>query len=131
MRCYRQLLNLSCKDRINNEGVRRKIQAAIGEYGEDLTMIKKRNLRWFRHVSRFSALTKTNLEGTVNVKEEVDRRRGGKTILKSGQRWNLSVQSEHLKTEQDGKGFCEVICLALTTLQCYGIYLTTYIRLTN
>ena len=32
MRCYRRLLNISYKDHVTNEEVRRKIQAAIGEY---------------------------------------------------------------------------------------------------
>ena len=32
MRCYRRLLNISYKDHITSEEVRRKIQAAIGEY---------------------------------------------------------------------------------------------------
>ena len=32
MRCYRRLLNISYKVHVTNEEVRRKIQAAIGEY---------------------------------------------------------------------------------------------------
>ena len=32
MRCYRRLLNISYKDHVTNEEVRRKIQVAIGEY---------------------------------------------------------------------------------------------------
>ena len=36
--------------------------------------------------------------------EEVDRRRGGKTISKSGQGWTLQAQLGQLKTGQDGKG---------------------------
>ena len=58
MRCYRRLLNISYKDHVTNEEVRRKIQAAIGEYDELLTLVKKRKLRWFGHVSRFSGLAK-------------------------------------------------------------------------
>ena len=54
MRCYRRLLNISYKDHVTNEEVRRKIQAAIGEYDELLTLVKKRKLRWFGHVSRSS-----------------------------------------------------------------------------
>ena len=54
MRCYRGLLNISYKDHVTNEEVRRKIQAAIGEYDERLTLVKKRKLRWFGHVSRSS-----------------------------------------------------------------------------
>ena len=49
MRCYRRLLNISHKDHVTNEEVRRKIQAAIGEYNKLLILIKKRKLRWFGH----------------------------------------------------------------------------------
>ena len=42
MRCSRRLLNISYKDHVTNEEVRRKIQAAIGEYDELLTLVKKR-----------------------------------------------------------------------------------------
>ena len=38
-------LNISYKDHVTNEEVRRKIQAAIGEYDELLTLFKKRKLR--------------------------------------------------------------------------------------
>ena len=68
MRCYRRLLNISYKDHVTNEEVRRKIQAAIGEYDELLTLVKKRKLRWFGHVSRSSGLAKTILQGTVKGK---------------------------------------------------------------
>ena len=44
MSCYRRLLNISYKDHVTNEEVRRKIQAAIGEYDELLTLVKKRKL---------------------------------------------------------------------------------------
>ena len=54
MRCYRSLLNISYKDHVTNEEVRREIQAAIGEYDELLTLVKKRKLRWFGHVSSSS-----------------------------------------------------------------------------
>ena len=67
---------MSYKDHVTNEEVRRKIQAATGEYDELLTLIKK--LRWFGHVSRSSGLAKTTLQGTVKRK----RRRG-----RQGKRW--------------------------------------------
>ena len=70
MRCYRRLLNISYKDHVTNEEVRRKIQAAIGEYDELLTLVKKRKLRWFGHVSRSSGLAKTILQGTVKGKKQ-------------------------------------------------------------
>ena len=54
-------------------------------------------------------------------KEEVDRRRGGKTISKSTQGLTLPAELGQLKTGQDEKGCCEVICGAPTTMQGYGI----------
>ena len=40
MRCYWRLLNISYKDQVSNEEVRRKIRAAIGEYDKLLTLVK-------------------------------------------------------------------------------------------
>ena len=109
IRCYRRLLNISYKDHVTNEEVRRKIKAAIGEYDELLTLVKKRKLRWFGHVSRSSGLSKTILQGTVKGK----RKRGGqkkrwKTISKSGQEWTLPAQLGQLKSGQDGKGLLRI-----------------------
>ena len=75
MRCYRGLLNISYKDHVTNEEVRRKIQAAIGEYDELLTLVKKRKLRWFGHVSRSSVLAKAILQGTVKGKRKRGRQK--------------------------------------------------------
>ena len=63
MRCYRRLLNISYKDHVTNEEVRRKI------------LIKKRKLRWFGHVSRSSGLAKTILQGTVKGKRKRGRQK--------------------------------------------------------
>ena len=73
VRCYRRLLNISYKDHVTNEEVRRKIQAAIGKYEELLTLVKKRKLRWFGHVSRSSDLAKTILQGTVSERKKKKR----------------------------------------------------------
>ena len=102
MRCYRRLLNISYKDHVTNEEVRRKIEAAIGEYHELLTLVKKRKLRWFGHVSRSSGLAKTILQGTVKGK------RWEETISKSGQEWTLPAQLGQLKTGLDGKGLLRI-----------------------
>ena len=59
MSCYHRLLNISFKDHVANKEVRRKIQAAIREYDELLTLVKKRKLRWFGHVSRSSGLAQS------------------------------------------------------------------------
>ena len=75
MRCYRRLFNISYEDHVTNEEVRRKIQAAIGEYDELLILVKKRKLRWFGHVSRSSGLEKTILQGTVKGKRKRGRQK--------------------------------------------------------
>ena len=63
------------------------------EYGKLLTLVKKQKLRWCGHISMSFGLAKTILQGTVKGKrKEADIRRDGKTILKSGQEWNLSAQ---------------------------------------
>ena len=49
---------------MTNEKLRRKIQAATGEYDE-LTLVKKWKLRWFGHISRSFGLEKTILQGTL------------------------------------------------------------------
>ena len=98
MRCYRRLFNISYKDHVTNEQVRRKIQAAIGEYNELLTLIKKRKLRWFCHVSRSSGLAKTILQGIVKGK----RKRG-----RQKKRWEDNIKGQ-LKTGQNGKGLLRI-----------------------
>ena len=105
MRCYRRLLNISYKDHVTNEEVRRKIQTAIGEYDELVTRVKKRKLRWFGHVSRSSGLAKTFLQSTVKGKRKRGRqKKRWETISKSGQERTLPAQLGRLKTGQDGKG---------------------------
>ena len=74
IRCYRKILRISYKDHVTNEEVRAKIQQAIGPH-EDLTIVKRRKLRWHGHVSRSSGLAKTILQGTVKVGRRQGRQR--------------------------------------------------------
>ena len=66
-------MNISYTAHVTDEESRRKIQAAIGEYDELLTLVKKRKLRWFANVSRSSGLAKTILQSTVKGKRKRDR----------------------------------------------------------
>ena len=75
MRCYRELLNISYKDYVTNEEVRRKIQTVIGKHDELLTFVKKRKLRWFVHVPRSSDSAKVILQGTVLGKRRKGRQK--------------------------------------------------------
>ena len=52
MRCYRKILHISYKDHVTNEEVRAKIQQAIGPHEDPLTIVKRRKLQWYGHVSR-------------------------------------------------------------------------------
>ena len=65
MRCYKSLLRISYKDHVTNEEVRNGIQNATGMHDDLLTVVKKRKLRWYGHISRSSGMTKTILQGTV------------------------------------------------------------------
>ena len=64
MRCYRKILRISYKDHVTNKKVRAKIQQTIGPQ-EHLTILKKRKLQWYGHVSRSSGLARTILQSTV------------------------------------------------------------------
>ena len=78
MRCYRKILHISYKDPVPNEEVRAKIQQAIGPHEHLLTIVKRRKLQWYGHVSRSSGLAKTILQGTV---------KGGKRQGRQSKRW--------------------------------------------
>ena len=93
MRCYRKILRISYKEHATNEEVRAKIQQAIGPLEEDLlTIVKRRKLQWYGHISRSLGLAKTILQGSVKGEEDkADRGRGGKTT--SG---NRPVSYTHL-----------------------------------
>ena len=65
MRCYRKILLISYKDHVTNEEIRAKIQQAIGPHEDLLTIVKRRKLQWYGHVSRSSGLARTILQGTV------------------------------------------------------------------
>ena len=89
MRCYRKTPRISYKDHVTNEGIRAKIQRAIRPHADLLTIVKKRKLQWYGHVSRSSDLTKTILQGTVKGGRRQSRqKRGGKTAPGSGQAWS-------------------------------------------
>ena len=56
------------------------MQAAIGEYDELLTLVKKRTLRWFGHVSMSSGLAKIIIQGTLKG----NRKRGRQKTMWEG-----------------------------------------------
>ena len=83
MRCYRKILRTSYKDYVTNEDVRVKIQQAIGPHEDLLTIVKRRKLLWYGHVSRSSGLAKTILQGTV---------KGGRRQGRQKKRWEDNMR---------------------------------------
>ena len=83
MRCYRKILRNSYKDHVSNEEVRAKIQQAIGPHEDLLTIVKRRKLQWYGHVSRSSCLAKTILQGTV---------KGGRRQGRQRKRWEDNIR---------------------------------------
>ena len=69
--------------RISNEGVRAKIQQAIGPHEDLLTIVERRKLQSYGHVSRSSGLAKIILQGSVKG----ERRQGGQR-----KRWEDNVR---------------------------------------
>ena len=91
MRCYRRLLNISYKAHVTNEEVHNRIQNVIGVHN-DLTMVKKRKLRWYDHISRSSGMAKTILQGTVKgARRNEDRRRDWEDNIRNGREWGLEI----------------------------------------
>ena len=107
MRCYRRLLNISYKDHVTNEEVRNRIQNATGVHDDLLTMVKKRKLRWYGHISRSSGMAKTILQGIVKGA----RRRG-----RQKKRWEDKIKKwtgmgfgDSLRAAEDREGWKGIV----------------------
>ena len=88
-RRYRKILRISYKDRVTNEEVRAKIQQAIGPQEDLLTIVKRRKLQWYSHVSRSSDPVKT----------------GGKTTSGNGQAWSSPSTRGQWRTGKNGENW--------------------------
>ena len=107
MRCYRGLLNISYKDHVMNNEVCNRIQNAVGVHDDLLTMVKKRKLRWYGHISRSSGMLKTVLQGTVKGA----RRRG-----RQKKRWEDNIKEwtgmgfgDSLRAAEDREGWKGIV----------------------
>ena len=83
MRCYLKILHISYKDHVTNEEVRAKIQQAIAPREDLLTIVKRRKLQWYGHVSRSSSLAKTILHGIV---------KGGSRQSRQRKKWEENIR---------------------------------------
>ena len=86
------LLHISYKDHVTNEEVRAKIQQAIGPHEDLLTIVKRRKLHWYGHVSHSSGLARTILQGTM---------KGGGRQGRQKKRWEDNIR------EWTGLGFAK------------------------
>ena len=118
---FRKILRISYKDHVTNEEIRTKIQQAIGPHENLLTMVKRRKLQWYGHVSPFirsgeNHLAKHGEKGkkTRQTEVEVGSIRDW-TGLEFG-RCQRAVKNRG-KMEETG---CEMICGAPTTFAVKG-----------
>ena len=73
----------SYKDHVTNEEVRAKIRLVLGPHEDLLTIVKRRKLQWYGHVSRSSGLDKTILQGTV---------KGGRRHGRQRKKWEDNIR---------------------------------------
>ena len=102
MRCFCKLLGISYRDHITNEEVKARIGNAIGPYEDLLTSVKRRKLKWYRHVTRSSGLAKTILQGTVQGgrRRGRQRKRWEDNIKEwTGLEWNIILQKAENREE--------------------------------
>ena len=118
MRCYRKIPHISYKDHVTNEEVRAKIQQAIGPHEDLMTIVKRRKLQWYGHVSRSSGLAKTILRGTVKGGRRQGRER--KRCEDNIREWTGLEFAKSQRAVENGEKMeetgCEIICGAPTTL---------------
>ena len=89
MRCYRKILHISYKDHVTNEEVRAKIHQATGPHKGLMTIVKRRKLQWYGHVSRLSGLAKTILQGTVKGgRRQARQRKRLEDNIRNGNAWS-------------------------------------------
>ena len=120
MRCYRKIPRISYKDHVTNEEVSAKIQQAIGAH-EDLSIVKRRKLQWYGHVSRSSGLAKNILQGTVKGDRRQGRQR--KRCEDNIREWTGLDFAKSQRAVENGEmeeTGCELICGAPTTLAVKG-----------
>ena len=83
MSCYHKVLCISYKDHVTNKEVCAMIQQATGPHEDLLTIVKRRKLQWYGHVSCSSGLAKAILQGTV---------KGGRRQGRQRKRWEDDIK---------------------------------------
>ena len=107
MRCCKRLLNISYEDHVTNEEVRNKIRNAVGVHDDLLTMVKKRKLRWYGHISRSCGMAKTILQGTVKGARRRERQK--KRWENNIKEWTEMEFGDSLRAEEDREGWNSIV----------------------
>ena len=107
MRCYRRRLNSFYKDQVTNEEVCNIIQNAIGVHDDLLTMVKKRKLRWYGHISRSSGMAKIILHETVKGARRKGRQK--KRWEDNIKEWTEMGFGDSLKAGEDREGWKGIV----------------------
>ena len=72
---------------------------AVGSHEDLLTTTKRLKLKWYVHVTRYTGLAKTILQGTVQGKRKSGRQR--KRWEDNITEWTGKVLSDHLRRAED------------------------------
>ena len=83
MRYHRKILQHLAQRPCYQRGSLCQIQKAIGPHKDLLTIVKRRKLQWYGHVSRSSGVAKTILQGIV---------KGGRRQVRQRKRWEDSIR---------------------------------------
>ena len=100
---YRRLLGISWADRKTNDFVCNKVTNLAGPQEPLLSIVKRRKLSWFGHITRHNALPKTVLQGTL----EGGRRRGRQTKcwMDNVKEWTRLDSPSLLRAAEDRAGW--------------------------
>ena len=99
-------MNISYKDHVTNEEVRNRSQNAVGVHDDLLTMVKKRKLRWYGHISRSSGMAKTILQGTVKGTRRRGRQKKWEDNIKE---WMGMGFGDSLRAAEDREGWKGIV----------------------
>ena len=109
MRCYHKILRISYKDHVTNEEVRAKIQQAIGSHEDLPTIVKRRKLQWYGHVSFIrSGQNHLARHSEMRKEDKADRGRGEKTTAGNGQAWCSASPRGQWRTGKNGENWWQI-----------------------
>ena len=110
MGCYRKILRISYKNHVTNEGVRAKIQQAIGPHEDLLTIVRDANCSGMVMSPVHEVWLKPSCKAQGKWEEDkADRRRGGKTTsgdrLRSGKTTSGNRRRSGKTTSGNGRAW--------------------------